>query len=239
MTIVVLNDGEGVNPPTPYIWNLLKCKVDDNNVQHLAPPRKKMALTVSYTGLSDTDLLTHQLSLKCKTVFEEDFRMKHICFDLGTPCPVCKVFQELVGPHYLKLIGLEASESGWIRINNNNCNGLLLWKCLNTFVPPKVFWFSGAASMADKSFQIMHVFSKSLSELQVFLPHLVCLEVDKGCPTLDLIGFLTHYYFIKCLIFTPYDYFSSLPILDIFLPLIDHKKEDKLASCLAYPKWDT
>ncbi|KAL4077936.1 hypothetical protein J3A83DRAFT_4186193 [Scleroderma citrinum] len=83
--------------------NLLKCKVNDDNVQHLALPRKKMALTVSYTGLSDTDLLTHQLFLKHKTVFEEDFGMKHIHFDLHTPCPVCKVFQELVGPCYLKL----------------------------------------------------------------------------------------------------------------------------------------
>ncbi|KAL4062404.1 hypothetical protein V8B97DRAFT_1920980 [Scleroderma yunnanense] len=152
--------------------NLLKHKADDDNAQHLAPPRKKMALTVLYTGLSDTDILTHQSSLKCKTVFEEDFGTKHIHFDSGTShpastsdneCPfrslplklilmICKVFQELVGPCYLKLIGLEASESGWIRVNDNNCNGLLLWKHLKNFVPPKVFWFSSAASMADKSF---------------------------------------------------------------------------------------
>ncbi|KAL4064088.1 hypothetical protein V8B97DRAFT_1920241 [Scleroderma yunnanense] len=124
--------------------NLLKCKVDDDNVQHLASPRKKMALTVSYTGLSDTDLLT--------TVFEEDFRMKCIHFDLGTPCPVCKVLQELVGPHYLKLIGLEASESGWIRVNDNNCNGLLLWKCLKTFVSPKFHpWPSKAPCLPQLS----------------------------------------------------------------------------------------
>ncbi|KAL4066417.1 hypothetical protein V8B97DRAFT_2025400 [Scleroderma yunnanense] len=54
---------------------------------------------------------------------------------------VCRLFQELAGPHYLKVVGLDILQAnGWLRLNDVNCSGLLVWRHLSTFVViPRVF----------------------------------------------------------------------------------------------------
>ena len=103
---------------------------------------------------------------------------------------VCKLFQELASPSYFHLIGLEVSRAdGWVKINDTNCSGLLLWRRLSSFISPKFFWFSGSCSTMDRSFQIMHQFFTSLMELQA-IPHVNLCFIRgpaKATPTLELL----------------------------------------------------
>ncbi|KIM67404.1 hypothetical protein SCLCIDRAFT_108159 [Scleroderma citrinum Foug A] len=103
---------------------------------------------------------------------------------------VCKLFQELASPSYFCLIGLEVSQAdGWVKINDANCSGLLLWRHLSSFISPKFFWFSGSHSTMDRSFQIMCQFFASLMELQV-IPHVNLCFIQgpaKVTPTLLLL----------------------------------------------------
>ena len=122
---------------------------------------------------------------------------------------VCRLFQELAGPFYLKLIGLDVTrDDRWVRLNDHNCSGLLVWRRLNTFTLPDVFWYSASSSTKDRPFRLMSIFFDSLGESRA-IPSVClcfvnrpsnattalgsCLEsvLKSGCPRFTCYGLPT------------------------------------------------
>jgi hypothetical protein len=83
---------------------------------------------------------------------------------MHTLSQVCRQLQNIVFCSYSSLVKFRPSNdsSGWLKVMDQQCGVLLLWQRCESFVPPKILWFTGSSQTTDYHLKALDTFLQSL-----------------------------------------------------------------------------
>ncbi|KAI5991244.1 hypothetical protein EDD15DRAFT_2369172 [Pisolithus albus] len=79
----------------------------------------------------------------------------------------CQLLREIAAPHYFALLGFDTTQSNYLSLDDDGCEGLLVWRRTEAFVAPNSLCFSISQMTTDSHLCAVRTFFESLTGSRV------------------------------------------------------------------------
>ncbi|KAI5999637.1 hypothetical protein EDD15DRAFT_2193678 [Pisolithus albus] len=80
---------------------------------------------------------------------------------------MCQLLREIAAPHYFALLGFDTTQSNYLSLDDDGCEGLLVWRRTEAFVAPNSLCFSISQMTTDSHLCAVRTFFESLTGSRV------------------------------------------------------------------------